>query len=321
MNNRLEYIKILIVEDCEKDAEHIKQGLLKIGSDLDKIKKENVFLCLVENKSLSDIHEEIKKEIVSKDIDTLFMDLHLINAVSDGIEIINNLMEDKNIFQFIPKYIITSDGDAEKNRSYSKTFHYAHFIEKPNITVKKPEDLDEAYQEKFFDMQVEDTLKTFVPMYQEIKKSIQIKTVLKNLEIILGDIKEDTTNIKDKVSLIENMNQTILKFFPLTVTEKQSKKLQMAIQTDMSRYMDEELEEFFSKEDDKSNFLKVVSQEFDKLLKSDLKKGAWNTFKDSIKAIAKSQDISDDNAALCALKLSYRGYSEISSFLKGDTEI
>lgn len=312
-------IKILIIEDKKAEAEAIKEGLLMLQDNkiADKFIDTNIIEYIVDKDSnIVDIRMEISTKIFNENIDVLFIDLHLINNVNDGISLIQGLMRSDKIVKYIPKYIISSDETVKEDEKYEDALQYAFFIHKGNSDANK-------FKEKFSRLRLIETLPILVSMYREVKELNDIDRILKNLEYKLDDIKEDTASIKSKVNLIESMNLTMIKLFPLAIpNEKQKSKFKEIIEKDMSIYLDVDFKkDFFPLEFNKANFVKSVSDEFKKTVESDLKKGAWDIFKDCVKEIAKTQGIEDDNAALCAAKLTYRGYGEISNFIKGNTDI
>lgn len=312
--------KVLIIEDDKNQAVSIQDGLVKLKNEnnADQFNKENIRMFIVdkETEDTSSIRAKITRMIDEYNIDVLFIDLHLINNSKDGISIIRGLMEDENIiYRNIPKYIITDEEAAKTNDAYKDSLQYAYFMYKGEANPA-------AYKDKFERERLIYSIPILVKSFREIKNLTKHEMILHNMQKVLGSIKDDTNDIKLKIDVIDHMNQTMFKLFPLISPDKKNReKMLSTIKEDLSSYLSFDFDDLFQETTKKLAFIESVSKEFNKLLTTDLKKGAWETFKDSVKSIAKSQGIEDDNAALCATKLTYRGYSKISAFITGRVEV
>lgn len=307
----LSNIHILILENSKDDAESIRNGLLCIEEGCDKFNEKNINIYLVEEKNISDVYKVFVEKIKINKIDVVFIDLNLLNDYEDGMKIIRSLVEDEPEIKSIPKYIISSQ-NVKSSLLYSEVKHFT------NLFIQKPSNGIQTYEEIFIDSKLPKTLPTLVHMYREIKKSFETQSILENIKFQLDKIEKNTDAIIEKTNLIEGMNQTMIKLFPLTLSdEKQKEKIKEFIQNDMSKYLEID-DNFFPEEKVRKKFIDAISEQFDEIVKDGLKEEFWGSLKDSIKEVAKTQGIDDENAGLCAVKLVYRGYSEVSKFVRGE---
>lgn len=307
----LSNIHILILENSKDDAESIRNGLLCIEEGCDTFNEKNINIYLVEEKNISDVYKVFVEKIKINKIDVVFIDLNLLNDYEDGMKIIRSLVEDEPEIKSIPKYIISSQ-NVKSSLLYSEVKHFT------NLFIQKPSNGIQTYEEIFIDNKLPKTLPTLVHMYREIKKSFETQSILENIKFQLDKIEKNTDAIIEKTNLIEGMNQTMIKLFPLTLSdEKQKEKIKEFIQNDMSKYLEID-DNFFPEEKVRKKFIDAISEQFDEIVKDGLKEEFWGSLKDGIKEVAKTQGIDDENAGLCAVKLVYRSYSEVSKFVRGE---
>lgn len=306
----LSNIKILILEDSSTDIRLIKEGLFTLeNEEEDKFDKDLVYEYLVETKD--NLYKNIKQKILKDEIDVLFIDLNLFKNYEDGLKIIKKLIKDEPKIKNIPKYILSS-------QNVKDTELYKEVEQFTNLFIQKPGS-ERTYEDCFIDAHIVQTLPIIVDMYREIKKSFDIEIILATIKYKLDRIKINTDTIKERTYLIENMNQTMIKLMPQTIdNEKQKEKLKNFIKNDMSNYLKIDEDNFFPEKEDRNKFVDEVSKQFDEMVEGGFKKETWGLLKKGIKDIAKTQDIDDENAGLCAVKLLYRAYSQVAQIARGE---
>jgi len=247
----LSEIKIVIIEDSERDLCAINQALCKLKkNNSDCIKKDNITNILIN--SSDDLNLAVSK-IISANPDILFIDLHLVESINDGTDLIDNLMNLESSLKYIPKYIISGADKVFENDDYRDLFQYAYPIIKPdskNLEGSSSQQCDELTEDYYNIFEAKHKLNKTLPllasMYRIILDKFEITTLLKAIrykvdeeqiksedilkylqlqEKIIDKIDITTKDIKEKVILVEIITKSIAKALPKITDKTKAKKL------------------------------------------------------------------------------------------------
>lgn len=247
----LQQLKIIIVEDYTLELCAIRQGLLKLGRNgSDRIQDGNITSLKINS------HDDLENLIIKiKEIspDILFLDLHLVEDINDGVGIINQLLEDSSELKYLPKYIISGVNKVLNNHSLNDTFQYAYHMTKPEVKTLRGGQQEQCDQlaieyNKLFDAthKLTDTLPVVASMYRAIKKKFELSesfenilykidnleikndqtiSILKSQSKILDKITINTADIKQKTELIEIITMATAKALPKITDKDKARKL------------------------------------------------------------------------------------------------
>jgi len=248
-------IKILVIEDEVEHFEGIQKGLLEMTKDdFVQLEKDNIIYFEVSTENpikYSNLMSTIKEE----KINCLFIDLYYgdHDGKLEGIELIKTLTEkESKVFKYIPKYIITSAGEAKENPEYSNIFQYAHYMAKPpskivsNLGEVNEFPLSKKYKSLFESEQLHITLPILVGMYEAIVEKFKLYGLLENIKHtvyeaqinnedilkylqlqsqIIDKIDLTTDNILERTKLIEIITKSIAKALPKIADKSKAQKL------------------------------------------------------------------------------------------------
>ena len=247
----LQELKILLVEDKTLDLCAIKQGLLKLECDgSDRIQDSNIISLKI--KSDSDL-QGLVSEIKEINPDILFIDLHLVSDIKDGIGIIRQLIDNSSELKYLPKYIISEAHKVYGNHNLQDIFQYAHPIIKPEVKTLRGSESEQCktLATEYYNLfeathQLSVTLPVVASMYKAIQKKFEISESLDNilykvdnLEIkndqtigilhsqvrILNKIIINTEEIKQKTELIEIITTATAKALPKIADKGKAERL------------------------------------------------------------------------------------------------
>jgi len=203
----LNEIKVLIIEDEQRSADAIRDGLLKIDISGMRFSSDNINIHLVEPKKLSDgsiqhkeplnIYDEIKNKL--KDTHVLFIDLDFGRGLTDahgyqGYELIDYFKSDV-LEYFMPKYIITTE------QNYSSILDHINEQIVTDTMMKPSSITQDAYFNKFkVENKLHETIPLHVDKYLYIKERLSIN---QSLQLIMNSLKQQRFEHTETMSALD----------------------------------------------------------------------------------------------------------------------
>ena len=334
----LNEIRISIIEDSQRDLCAIKKGLTKLRKNSsDKIDNENISELLIDEKdSLVNAITNLK----DFNPDIIFIDLHLIDSINDGKDLIENLMSEESPLKYIPKYIISGADKVFDNGNYGELFQYAYPIKKPdmkNLEGSEEEQcshLSEEYYALFEGKhKLNKTLPLLASMYRRVVEKFNIDQLLKGVEFKLDEaqIKQEDTmkylqiqekvlkkidittiNIEEKTKLIEIMSKSIAKALPKLATKANAEKLILEWENDddfkkaMGEYFPEEVKGLYEK-------IRNIAENFSETASEDIGELLYNAGKEFLEKEVKIEN--DDSKLVMLTKYSAYFTEKVSNFM------
>lgn len=343
---RLDEIKVLIIEDEQNTADHIKKALLALENEIEeKFQEKNIHFYIVNpsvdnegvntQASATDIYIKTKDIIKDKKIDVLFIDLNLGRDTNQGINLIRQYMQDPSI-ALLPKYIITTETSflqEEKDGVFKNTDikQYTTIYKKPNTQSQ------ETYTNLFKDNKITKTFPVLVEIYRKQKESITIDYLIEEFETktmfmlsenqnstdliisnvnkvlnTIDSIDKQVENINQKTIAIEIITKSIAKALPKIGTKAKGKQLieEWEKDDDLQKALGDDFpvkpEGFYKK-------LKDIAEEFSAKASEDIAELLYNAGKEYLE---KKVDIQDDDSKLVMLT-KYSAYftEKVSDFV------
>lgn len=212
----IDVMKVLIVDDKEKEADAIKEALKTYGfmSDID----------ILHIKSLNDLVPQTKEKYFNYDI--LFFDLKFDKTVEEGLDALETLMREESNILLTAVYIITSSPDVARKNPKVKAL-MLDVIEKDD-----PENVTH-YVREFNNVQLKETVEPIVDTYSQFKE--RLKNINANIEI--SEVHNKVNKLLSYQDLmaqsIDNIllsNKTILSLMPDAMDKSKRAKAQKFIE-------------------------------------------------------------------------------------------